>query len=422
MKLHRFAAAVVAIALIVAVSAGAGLAQRAEPIRVGVLLPMTGVFAAGGADAHEAVRLAFEGIDYEINGRPIQLFFEDSQANPTAAVQRASRLVEREGVQLILGPLSGSAGEAIKEYADRIPHVTVIVAGAAAENITMRGIKDNVFRTTYTGAQVMFPFGKFVHDELGYKRVATLAEDYAFPYSQVGGFVSSFILAGGEVPRRIWVPLGTSDYSSVIPQIPNDVDALLVALGGTDAINFLRQARDFGLLDRMNILGGTIMVDPTVLQAAGDLVEGVYTGSHYAQELPYPEFEAFNSAFRERTGRTASLFGADYYIAAQVAIEALKAVDGRIEDQQAFRNALRAVRINTPRGPFRFDEYQQAVLTVYITQVRFVDGEYKNVVIHTYPDSTQFGPFDPEQYQAQPPFDRTNPTVETIRNMKLRQQ
>ena len=116
---------------------GAGV-LAAEPIRVGVLVPQTGAFAGLGADGVEGVKLAFEEINYEIAGRPVQLFFEDTAADPTLAVQKTQRLVEREKVQLILGPLSGGSGLAVKEFAPRVPDVTIIVAGSASEDITMR--------------------------------------------------------------------------------------------------------------------------------------------------------------------------------------------------------------------------------------------------------------------------------------------
>jgi branched-chain amino acid transport system substrate-binding protein len=337
------------------------------------------------------------------------------------AVQKARRLVERERVQLILGPLSGGEGMAIKNFADNIPNVTIIVAGAASEDITMRGVKPNVFRTAYTGAQVMFPFGEYAFNEMGIKKIAVFSPGYAFPFSQVGGFLSTFIRAGGEVGTKIWTTLGDTDFSSHIAQIPKDVDAVLVTLGGGDAINFLRQLKEYGLGD-IKILGGSIFVDTVVLSQQGEDLVGVMAGSHFAQDLPFPEFKAFDEAFMERNGMPASLWAADYYIAAQVAIAALQAVDGNLEDQAAFRKALFDVKLDTPRGPFAFDSFGNVILNAYITQVTKVGDQYRNVVMHTFPNADQFGPFDPDWYQAQPSFDRNNPTVESLRNAVMRKK
>jgi len=398
-------------------------AQAKPPLKIGVLVPQTGAYAGGGWLATEGVKLAFESVNNEIDGRPIQLFIEDSAANPTMAVQKAKRLVEREKVQLILGPLSGGEGMAIKDYAKQIPNVTVIVAGAAAEDITMRGLQPNVFRTSYSGSQVMFPFGEYAFKEMGIKKLAVFSPDYAFTFSQVGGFLSTYIRAGGEVVARIWPPLGTTDFSSFIAQTPKDIDALLVTQGGSDGINFMKQLREFGLRDKVKILGGSIFVDPVVLSQVGDDLVGVMAGSHFAQDLPYKEFKEFDEAYRERSGGTPpSLWAADYFIATKVAIAGLQAVKGKLEDQKAFREALSKVKMDTPRGPFAFDEFRNVVLTAYITEVTKVGKEFRNVVKHSFPNSDQFGPFDPDWYQTQPAFDRTNPSVETLKNAKMRKK
>lgn len=411
---------VIHVALLVALlAAGSAFAQsNADPIKIGVMLPLTGVYASGGEDGMVSVRLAVEAVGGQIAGRPIELIFEDSAADPEKALEALERLVVREGAQLVLGPLSSGAGLAVKENASKYPNTTIIIAGAAADDITLRDIQPNVFRTTYTGSQVMFPFGRFAYEELGYRRIVTLAADYSFPHSQIAGFASGFIAAGGEITNRIWVPLGTSNYASIMPQlIASNADAIFIGLGGTDAINFLNQADTVGLLDRIEIIGGTIMVDPTVLQTAGELVEGVYTGSHFSQALTHDEFVQFDQAFRAATNnRVPSLFAADYYIAAEVALAALEAVNGNIEDQAAYREALKGIEMMTARGPLKFDDYHQVVLTTYITQVQEVDGEYRNVVIYEYPDSSQFGPFDPEWYIAQPSPSRIHPTAEAILN------
>ena len=418
--MKKAASIFLALVLTMALFGTSAMAETAtqEPIKIGVLVPLTGAFAALGVDGMEGVKMAFEEIDYTIAGRKVELFFEDTAADPDLCIQKVSRLVEREGVDIILGPLSGGEATALKDYAPNIPDTTIIVAGAAAEDVTMRGVPDNIFRTSYTGAQTMFAFGDFAYQDLGYKKIVTLAEDYDFPFSQVGGFLLNYIRAGGEVLNRLWVNVGTTDYSSIIAQIPSDAEAIYVALGGSDAINFINQFNDYGL--DLPILGGSITIDTTILSTeAGYLLEGVYAGSHYAQVLPYPEFTAFDNNFMDRFGRASSLFAADYYIGSEVAIKAIAAVNADISDEAAFRAAILAVKFDSPRGPFSFDEYHNVVEDVYITQVQNVDGTLRNVVYKTFENQTQFGPYDPTWYQAQPSFDRENPTVESIMSAVL---
>lgn len=392
-------------------------ASSGDTIRIGVLSPTTGITAFLGQDANDGVTMAFEEVGYEIGGKKVELYFEDTAMDSNRCIEKTQKLVEQYGVQLILGPMSGAEGTAIADYAEQIPDVTVIVAGAASEDITMRGVADNVFRTAYSGAQVSFPFGTYAHDTLGINTVVTVGDDYDFPWCQTAGFVSTFILAGGTVVDRLWCDVGTSDYSSIITQLPKDVDAIYCTLGATDAINFMKQMNDYGLADQYQILGGSVFCDSTTLESdVGYLLDGVISSSHYSWDLPYEAYKTFNTDFEETYGRPSSLFSADYYIAAQVAIAALEKIDGNIDDQDAFRKEILATKMDTARGPLAFDDYHNVIENVYINKVVNVDGVYRNQVLETYENQTQFGPFDPDWYQAQPSADRTNPTEETILN------
>lgn len=389
-----------------------------EPIKVGVLIPLSGTsnWAMLGAAGRAGIEMAFEKVDYTIAGRPVEVFFEDTQGDSNQCVQKAQRLIEREGCNIILGPLSGGEGMAIKEFGGSNPDVTIVVAGAASEDITMRGTYPNVFRSSYTGAQVTFKFGDYAYNELGYRDVITIAIDNDFQYTQISGFATSFILAGGNIQNRLWLPVSGNDYSSVIAQIPESIDAVFVCAGGGQATDFLRQFAEYGLVGKVGVLGGSTMCDSTILSSStGQYLEGVTSGSHFSNTLTHPEFVEFNNAYKERMGMNASLFAADYYTSADCIIRALEANGGK-DDVESLCAALREVEFMGVRGPFRFDDYQNVVLTAYINKVERVDGELVNVMQYSYPDQTQFGPFDPEWYQAQPAADRDNPTRETILN------
>ena len=345
-----------------------------------------------------------------INGRPVKLYIEGTDATASSAVDKARALVNRDKVQLILGPLSGAEGQAIKDNADEWPNTTIIVAGSAAEDITMRGIKPNVWRTSYTGAQPMFALGDWAFKDAGYKKVATIAEDYAFPYAQVGGFMSTFCAAGGEVPKKFWVPIGTSDYSSIFPQIPKDVDALFVALGGTDAVNFVNQMDEYGQLGKKPILGGTVTVDASQLASVGDKLAGVVSGSIMSGDINTPEFKKLDGAFEKLRKRPPSLFVENYYRGARFGILALQKVNGNIEDQKSFREALQNVSFDAPASHVSFDKYHNVVTDTFLNQVKNINGECRNSVIKTYPQVSEFWTFDPEQYQKNPPYDRDHPS------------
>lgn len=369
---------------------------------------LSGPFAQLGQDGVDGVKIAFDEVDNKIAGRPVKIFVEDSAANPQTAVIKTRALVTRDKAQLILGPLSGAAGQAVKDSAGEWPDATIIVAGAAAEDITMRGVKPNVWRTSYTGAQPMFALGDWAYEN-GYKKVVTVAEDYAFPYAQVGGFMLTYCARGGQVIKKFWVPIGTSDYSSIFPQIPKDADAVYVALGGTDAVNFIKQMDEFGFLGKIDILGGTVTVDASQLASVGNLLKGVVSGSIMSGDIDTPEFRELDAAFSKMRGRAPSLFVENYYRAAKWAILALQKVDGKIEDQKAFRDVLQNTSFNAPASFVSFDDHHNVVTDTFLNKVVNIGGEWRNSVMKTYPKVSQFWTFNPQEYQKQPPYGRDFP-------------
>ena len=151
------------LALLVTVFVGCGKTDgsgvSSDPIKIGVLLPTTGSFASLGEMAKVGCEIYESDTGNELAGRKIEIYYEDTASDTNTCIEKAQRLIEREGCTIIVGPLSGGEGMAIKEFAAGYPDVTFVVAGAASEDITMRGTYPNVFRTGYTGAQVTFNFG-----------------------------------------------------------------------------------------------------------------------------------------------------------------------------------------------------------------------------------------------------------------------
>lgn len=399
--------AVAGCGLMLAQATMPAFAKEKEPIRIGVIASLTGPYAILGKDGLAGVHIAVEEFGGAIAGHPIKLFVEDGGASPSQSVDAVQTLITRNNVDIILGPLSGAAGLAVANIAKEFPKTTFIIAGAAAEDITMRGVAPNVFRTAYTGAQPMFPFGAWAYEN-GIHQIAIVAADYAFPYAQVGGFLKTFCARGGEVVAKFWTPLGTSDYSSVIAQLPLDkVDAVLNVLGGTDNVNFMQQLDAYGLLDEINMLGGTITVDSTVLSTLGGLLEGVVSASIFTVR-DTEEFKYLNKQFKK--DRTISLFVENYYRAAKWAFLALQDMNGDIDNQKRFRKELLQTSFMAPASFVSFDPHHNVVTNVYLNKVVKIDGEWTLKTLRTWPGVSQFWTFDPSKYQKQPSYDRNYPS------------
>ncbi len=357
---------------VAAVFATGAWAQQ-PPVKIGLLATLEGPFAAGGADGMRGAELAVRERGGMVAGRKIELIKASSDAKPDVAVNATRKLVEQDKVDIMVGPLSGGEGVAVKDYSRTQPQVTFINGASGAQATTLVNPSPNFYRFNTDGGQWMVGLGKEALKR-GYKKVMVIAEDYAFPYSQVQGFMAEYCREGGKVPVKAWVPLGGKDYSSVIARVPNDVDALLVVLGGADAVNFLTQYEAAG--GDKPMIGGSITVSQDVLNYRGkrrDSLVGTIAGSPIADAYEAPEWKAFVADYRKNFPDgypSPSLFGLVYYMNMKAALDALEAVNGDLSDgHKKYRDALQNLKLKTPTGEVTLDSNRQAIGTTFITEV-----------------------------------------------------
>ncbi len=349
---------------------------QGQPIKIGLLATLEGPFAAGGADGMRGAELAVKQRGGVVAGRKIEIIKASSDAKPDVAVNATRKLVEQDKVDIMVGPLSGGEGIAVKDYSKTQPQVTFINGGSGAQATTLVNTSPNFFRFNTEGAQWMVGLGKAAMDK-GYKRTMIIAEDYAFPYSQVQGFMSEYCRLGGKVPVKAWVPLGGKDYSSVIATIPKDVDALLVVLGGADAVNFLTQYENSG--GDKPMMGGSITVSQDVLNYKGkrrDSLVGTISAGPLADTFDGADWKAFVADYQRNYPVSAggypspSLFALVYYVNMKAALDGLEAVNGDLSGGQAkYRDALQKMVLKTPTGDVRLDSNRQAIGTTFVTEV-----------------------------------------------------
>ena len=364
-----------ALGVAAAVLMGSGWAQG-QPVKIGLLATLEGPFAAGGADGMRGAEIAVKQRGGVVAGRKIEIIKASSDAKPDVAVNATRKLVEQDKVDIMVGPLSGGEGIAVKEYSKTQPNITFINGSSGAQATTLINPSANFFRFNNDGAQWMVGLGKAAFDK-GYKRTMIIAEDYAFPYSQVQGFMADYCRLGGKVPLKAWVPLGGKDYASVIARIPKDVDALLVVLGGADAVNFLNQYEAVG--GDKPMLGGSITVSQDVLNYRGKRREslvGTLSAGPVADAFEGAEWKAFVADYQKTYPVSAggfpspSLFAYVYYMNMKAALDGLDAVKGDLSGGQAkYREALSKMVLKTPTGDVRLDANRQAIGTTFVTEV-----------------------------------------------------
>lgn len=357
--------------------AGAALADaHGGPLKVGVLATLEGTYTALGEDGVRGLRTALAQANNEAGGREIEVVIQSTDTSPDSAVRGARKLVEQDGVAIVIGPLSGSEGIAIRDYSKTQPDVTFINGISGAMETTYVTPSDNFFRFNTDGAQWSVGLGDYVFNEKGWEVVATVGEDYSFVYTQVMGFVTDFCQAGGEVTERLWVPLGTKDFGSIIAALPDDVDAIYLGLGGGDAVNFLNQYQQAG--GDANLIGGSIMVDGTVLNSKGDAKNaliGTPSSGPQADTWDDADWQAYVKAYQDTFAPedrfpSPSLLATGYYNATSAMLQCVGEVGGDLSDgQAAFRDCLTGLELDAPNGTITLDENRQAIGSNFVSEV-----------------------------------------------------
>ena len=416
--MYRKGKTLLAAAALLAGSSGiAGVAQAEDTIKMGALAVLEGAFAFLGEDSMRGVYMALEEVDYMVAGKKIELITASSDASPQSAINATKKLVEQDGVRVMVGPLSGSEGLAVKDYAKTQPNVTFVNGTSAAQDTTLRDPAPNFFRFSTEGAQWMAGLGEYAYNVKGYRTVAVLAEDYSFPYTQVFGFLEPFCRLGGKAPidARFWVPIGNKDYSSVIAALPDDVDAIYVALGGADAINFLTQYEQAG--GELPLVAGSITVDQSVLGSKGrtrDFVIGTPSAGPVSDTWDDPRWSAFVAAYQKRFPDgfpSPSLFAHGYYINTKAMLLGLEAVGGDVSDGgEALRAALSSLEFETPTGMVKLDERRNAIADIFLTEVIVgPEGNLVNKTLEVIPAVSQTFGLSYEKFLEYGQVGRENP-------------
>jgi branched-chain amino acid transport system substrate-binding protein len=402
--------------------AGVGLASIAtprivraadEPARIGLLTVKTGPLASGGIDMERALVMYLKERDYTLAGRKIDLIVADTGGVPATARTKTQELVEKNNVQCLIGPLAAFEALAIDDYIRETKTPTLSVA--AAEDMTQRKPNPWFVRATSTSAQCAHPLGEYAAKELKYKRMIAIADDIAYGHEMCAGFQRVFEDNGGQIIQKLFPPLTAPDYGSYVGQLKS-ADGLFLGFAGSNGFRFVRQLVDYGIKDKLPVIGGMTALDESVLRNMGDEALGIVTSCWYSAELDNKQNQVFAPAFRKEFKYDPGFYAAATYTNGAVLEAALKGVNGKIEDKTAFMAALRATNVDTARGPVKFDDLGNVVGDVYLRKVTRKDGRLVNSVFKTYPNVSQFWTYGKEAFLANPVYSRDYPPAKHLEN------
>jgi branched-chain amino acid transport system substrate-binding protein len=393
----------IALAAICAFSLPPKAAAQSEPIRIGFLTVRTGPLAAGGRQMEEGIQLLLKERNNTLAGRKVELIIADTGGNPASAKSKVQELVERNHVQAIIGPLATFEAIAIDDYILKAKVPLITPTSAAQNDLAEKKKNEFVIHAVGTAAQPTHVLGQYASKKMGLKRIAMIADDFAYGHEGAAGFMKVFEDNGGRVIQRLWSPLNVADYGTFISQIKPNADGVYAGFAGINGLRFLKQYKEYQL--KPPVLGNPTSVDEGVLKAMGDEALGVVSASWYSAQIDTPDNRKFVKAIQSENKVTPGFYTAGLFLE-----EALKVVKGNIEDQPAFLKALHATKLSSgPMGPIRLDEYAKPVMNIYIRKVERKNGQLVNSIVETLTDVNQFWTYDPKAFLASPAYSREVP-------------
>jgi branched-chain amino acid transport system substrate-binding protein len=374
------------------VAGSSALAAEKGPIKVGIMLPYTGVNALAAKLTNDGVELYFNEIGLKAGGRAIQLIKEDTELNPTVGLTKVRRLIEQHKVDFVIGPLSSAVGLAIHDYVRKQKVVQVNPVATTRELTSPEKASENIFRVCDTSDQTNFTMAKWVFKNSPYRSFVLSSADWAAGHHSMDAFKAGFEEAGGKIIKEVYPKMGTMDFAPFLSVIDaKGADAVYTFYTGTDAVRFVQQYQEFGLKKKLPLYGHNVLTDDPYLASIGDSALGIMSVAHYSAALDTPRNRAFVKAHISKYGEPPSRYAEFGYTAANVVGAAIQAVKGEIEDPPRVAKEIMniAPKIETPAGPLAFDKYHQRILAMYILKVEKRDGKLVNAVIDRTPPVPQ---------------------------------
>ena len=345
-------------------------AAAQAPVRVGVLAPLTGPIAAIAKSEVNGIRLRLKELSYEIAGRKVELIVEDTAADPATGLTKARKLVERDQVDVLLGPLTGHVVAAVQDYAGQkgVPQLPLVAQ--PPENARYR----TTLVPSWNNVHISRVIGQYAYRKLGYRRAIIMASSFVSGKRISDGHREGFTSAGGTIVREIYPPLGTPDFAPFLAGLPQ-ADAVFAFFPGADGIRYVKQRQELGI--QMPLVSVITTVEPLILPAQGEAALGSVAITHYLESLDNPVNRHFLAAYAREYGEPArSYYPALGYTIVQILEEALKRTGGKTAPAEALVAAMRQADFESPQGRFRFDpEKPFGIMDYYIVKVVKKDGK-----------------------------------------------
>ena len=371
--MRRFAPACLAVAATLALLSGAH-AQTQAPLKVGLMLPATGTFAALGDMIEKGFKMYVDEQGGKLGGRSIQYFKVDDESEPSEATDNVNKLIKRDNVDVIIGTVHSGVALAMARAA-KDSGTLLIVPNAGADAITGPQCAPNIFRSSFSNWQPGYATG-VVAAQKGYKRAMTITWGYAAGIETVKGFTEAFEKGGGKVLKDLTLPFPNVEFQPLLTEIAaQKPDVVFAFFAGGGAVKFVKDYDAAGLKRSIPLMGSGFLTDGT-LEAQGASAQGLITTLHYGDEINTPRNNAFRNKFAVTFKANPDVYAMQGYDAAQMLAAGLNAVKGDMGKKDALYAAMKKAQIDSPRGKFTLSPQHNPTQDFYIREVK---GNY-NVV------------------------------------------
>jgi branched-chain amino acid transport system substrate-binding protein len=330
------------------------LARAAEPIKIGVLLPFSKAFAVLGDNTFAGFMLGAKEAGPEIAGRKYTIVKEDDTADPSVGVSKVRKLIDKDEVDVIVATIHSGVAAAIRNH---IVDAKKLWLNPIATNdlLAEQGCSRYHFRFSASGWQSSAPMAPWAKAKFGDTAYIT-AFNFAFGQQTAAHFKKAFEAAGGKVLGESFPPFGTTNFAPYFPAIKDARPSVVFAnFAGPDAVAFVKQFADFGLAATTKVVAPSNLVSEDVLSAQGQAAVGIYSNSYYTPSYDIPRNKTFLKVCKEVTGKDGDHFLCAGYDVAQALFGALRETRGDVANKERLIQIIEAMKIDSPRGPLRFD-------------------------------------------------------------------
>ena len=358
---------------------------QSSKIRVGLMLPYTGTFGQLGVTIENGFRMALDEKGGKLGGRDIEFFKVDDESEPSKGIENATKLIQRDKVDVIVGTVHSGVQMGIHKVA-RESGVLSLIPNAGVHAATRALCAPNVFRTSFTNSQPTRALGQVMVSK-GHKKAVWITWKYAAGDEAFEGFKEGYTAAGGTIVKELGLPFPNVEFQALLTEIASlNPDAVACFFAGGGAAKFIRDYAAAGLKGKIPLYGSGFLTEG-VLDAAGPAAEGIFTTLHYSDSLDTPRNKAFRLAFAKTFRLQPDVYSVQGYDTGLLLAQGAAAVKGDLSNKKALYAAMEGAVIDSPRGKWTMSKSHNPIQDIYLRQVENKENKVIGVAAKALADS-----------------------------------